>query len=341
MADPRFFTRQGPFTLSQIATLCGGELADGADPGLMIADVGALAEAEPGSVSFFLNPKKYGDALAATRASAVIVHADQAARVPDGIAVILAANPHKAYALTAQAFYPRSATEPGISSRAVVHEDAQLGDNVAIAPGVVIEAGAEIGEGTVIGPNTVVGRNVKIGRDGWIAPQVSLSHCLIGDRVVIHAGARIGQDGFGFAIDLEGHVSLPQLGRVIIQDGVNIGANSCVDRGAGEDTVIGEGTYIDNLVQIGHNCVVGRHCAISGHVGLSGSCVLGDYVAVGGGAGLADHVTIGTGAQIGARSGVMRDVPPGGQVLGLPAMPIKQFFRQVAALNKLAGVKGR
>ncbi len=341
MADPRFFNRQGPFTLGQIASICDGTLAEGTNAEALINDVGALAEAEPGSVSFFLNPKKYGEALSATKADAVIVHADQAARVPDGKAVILADNPHKAYALTAQAFYPRGESAPGISPHAVIDDSATLGEGLTIAPGVVVEAGAEIGDGTVIGANTVVGRNVKIGRDCWFGPQVSLSHCLIGDRVVIHTGARIGQDGFGFAIDLAGHVGLPQLGRVIIQDGVNIGANSCVDRGAGEDTVIGEGSYIDNLVQIGHNCTIGRHCAISGHVGLSGSVVLGDYVAIGGGAGLADHVTIGTGAQVGARAGVMRDVEPGTQVLGIPAMPIRQFFRQVAALNKLAGVKGR
>jgi len=341
VADPRFFNRQGPFTLGQIATICGGSLAEGTNPEVMIDDVGALAEAEPGAISFFLNPKKYADALVGTRASAVIVNADHAGKVPDGKAVILSDNPHKAYALTAQAFYPRAVAEPGISPHAVIHETASLGEGLTIAPGVVIEAGAEIGDGSVLGANMVVGQNVKIGRECWFGPQVSLSHCLIGDRVVIHTGARIGQDGFGFAIDLAGHVSLPQLGRVILQDGVNVGANSCIDRGAGEDTVIGEGSYIDNLVQIGHNCTIGRHCAISGHVGLSGSVVLGDYVAIGGGAGLADHVTIGTGAQVGARAGVMRDVEPGVQVLGIPAMPVRQFFRQVAALNKLAGVKGR
>ena len=209
-------------------------------------------------------------------------------------------------------------------------------EGAIIEAGAVIGAGAEIGSGTVIAPTAVIGKQCRIGRDGFVGPGASVQFALIGDRCVIHGGARIGQDGFGFVPGAKGPERIPQIGRVIIQDDVEIGANTTVDRGAMADTVIGEGTKVDNLVQIAHNVRIGRGCIIAGHCGLSGSSVLGDFVMLGGSVGLADHITIGTGAQIAAGSGLMDDVPPGQRWAGLPAVPIRDHFRQVSILRSLA-----
>jgi UDP-3-O-[3-hydroxymyristoyl] glucosamine N-acyltransferase len=180
----------------------------------------------------------------------------------------------------------------------------------------------------------VIGADVRIGRHCTIGIGASLIHALIGDRVIVHPGARIGQDGFGYVPGPGGHLKVPQVGRVVVQDDVEIGANTTIDRGASRDTVIGEGTKIDNLVQIGHNCIIGRHCIIVGQSGISGSVTLGDYVMLGAKVGIADHVTVGEGAQIGATAGVMNDVPPGARWIGAPARPAKEFFREVAILKR-------
>ena len=182
----------------------------------------------------------------------------------------------------------------------------------------------------MIGPGVTIGRNCVIGAGA------SVLCALIGDRVIIHPGARIGQDGFGYLPSPRGHQKIPQARRVIIQDDVEIGANSTIDRGSTRDTVVGEGTKIDNLVQIAHNVSIGRHCLIAGQVGISGSSQVGDFVMMGGQVGLADHVTVGAGAMLGAQSGYMHDVPAGSRWLGSPALPARDFFRGVAALRRLA-----
>ena len=216
-----------------------------------------------------------------------------------------------------------------------MHPTARLELGVVVDVGARIGPGAEIGHGTIVGPNAVVGGNVRIGRNCAIGAGATILHALVGDRVVIHPGAHIGQDGFGFVPGKLGHLKVPQVGRVIIQDDVEIGASSTVDRGANRDTVIGEGTKIDNLVQIGHNVAIGRHCLVAGQAGISGSCTLGDYVMLGGQVGLADHITIGEGAQLAAKSGVMHDVPPGEQWMGSPAIPVRTFMREVVTLRRL------
>lgn len=339
MADARFFENHGPFTIAQIAAICGGDVARAEDPNAMIGDTSSLTLAKPGDVSFFLNPRKFQKELDATKAAVVILHPDHVDRAPDHVALITASNPHKAYALVVQNFYPPKAEGSGISPAAHIDPTAELEDGVSVAPGVVIEAGVKVGAGTSIGPNSVIRENVQIGRNCRIDALVSISHALIGDKVILHPGVRIGQAGFGFAIDMEGHVMLPQLGRVLVQDRCNFGANSCIDRGAVEDTVIGEGTFLDNLVQIGHNCQVGRHCVMSGQVGISGSVVIEDYCVLGGKAGVANHVRIGLGSQVGGMSGVMSDVPPGSRYLGLPAQDAREFMKQVATLKRLAKKK--
>lgn len=335
MADPRFFDRAGPFRLGELAARIGAELGPGMDSGSEIVDVAPLDRAGPGELTFFDNPK-YAAQLAATKAAFCILAPASAAKAPAGVGLLLSAAPYRSYALAAQAFYPQAAVAGGIQTGAQVHATAMLGPRVAVAPGAVIEAGARIGAGTSIGPNAVIGRNVVIGVDCRIGALSCLSHCEIGDRVTLLPGVKIGQDGFGFAPDPRGHVKVPQLGRVLVGDDCEIGANVTIDRGAGPDTQIGPGCWIDNLVQIGHNVVLGRGCIVVAQSGVAGSTRVGHFVAVGAQAGLAGHLVIGDGAQIAAQSGVMTDVPAGQVWCGAPAVPIKQFFRQVATVKRLA-----
>ena len=199
----------------------------------------------------------------------------------------------------------------------------------------MIEAGARIAAHVRIGANTVVGAGVEIGEGSWIAANVTLTHCVIGQKVRIHTGARVGQDGFGFALDPKGHLPVPQLGRVIIEDFVNIGANTTIDRGAGPDTVIGMGAVLDNLVQIAHNVRVGRGAVIVAQCGISGSTVIDDFAVLGGQVGVAGHLHVGRGARIAAQSGVTKDVPAGEEWVGFPAAPRREYWKDMALLKKL------
>lgn len=340
MADPRFFERAGPFSLGDLATRCGARLADPEQAGRVVVDVAPLDQAGSDQLAF-LDNTKYAAAFAATKAGACIVHEKHAGLAPAGVALLISAKPYLSYARAAQLFYPAARPAAGIHPTAIVEPGAKLGDGVAIAAYVVIGAGAEIGAGTVIGSGTVIGRNVQIGQGCSIAANVTLSHCVIGDRVMLHPGVRIGQDGFGFAPDPSGHVKVPQLGRVLVGDDCEIGANSTIDRGAGPDTVIGPGCWIDNLVQIGHNVILGRGCILVAQAGVAGSTQLGDFVVLAAQSGIAGHLKIGTGARIGGKSGVMTDIPAGESFFGIPATRVKEYFRQVATLRRLAQKKGQ
>ena len=317
MPDKRFFKKTDAKSLDEIADISACELQAGSDGQAFIDDLAPLNTATQGDVSFFDNVK-YKDDLAQTQAKACFIDPDLADLLPEGTIGLFSKSPYKAYALTAQAFYPEE--NP---SESKISPDAHIGENV------------EIGEGTVVEPFAVIQDGVKIGKNCKIGANSSISHALIGDHVSIYPGARIGQDGFGFAIDPAGHVKVPQLGRVIIEDHVEIGANTTIDRGAGPDTIIGQGTWIDNLVQIAHNVKIGKGCVIVAQVGISGSTVLQDYAVLAGQVGIAGHLTIGTGAKIAAQSGVMRDIPAGEEHMGSPSAPIKQHLRQVAALKRL------
>lgn len=335
MADSRFFRSAGPISLGELARIGAAELQEGANPERMFADVAPLDRASPEDVSF-LDNRKYLEAFRNSSAGACVVHPDLAQSAPSDMMLLLSRAPYRSYALIAQAFYPEPPFEPGIAPTATVDETAVIGAGTRVEAGAVIGPHAEIGENCRIGPNAVVGESVVVGQDSIIGANATLSHCIVGARVHIYPGACIGQRGFGFAIDPMGHVKVPQLGRVIIEDDVEIGANTTVDRGAGPDTVIGAGSMIDNLVQIGHNVRLGRGCVIAAQVGMSGSTVLGDLVVMGGQGGIAGHLKIGSGVQIAAQSGILKDIEPGAKVMGTPAKPLKQFFREVAILGRLA-----
>ena len=338
MEHPGFFDRAGPFALSRVAEAVGAEPAGGDHGAILIRDVRPLGDAGAGHLSFIDN-RKYVGQLATTEASACLVAPALADRVPAGTIRLVAKAPYRAFALALGLFYP-DAAHPKAAMTLVgeppVHPTAVIEPGARIEPGAVVGREARVGAGTTIAAGAVIGYRSSIGRGGYIGAGASVTHALVGDRVIIHAGARIGQDGFGFAMGAGGHLKVAQIGRVIIQDDVEIGANSCVDRGALKDTVIGEGTKIDNLVQIGHNVVIGRHCVIVGQTGIAGSAELGDYVVVGGQGGVAGHLKIGAGAQIAGASHAIEDVPAGARYVGTPAKPIREWTREGLALRKLA-----
>ncbi len=336
MEHPGFFERAGPFPLAEIARVTGAALG-AADGARLMSSVRPLIDAQADDVAF-LDNRKYLPDLLKTAAGACFVSPSLADRVPAGTIRLISAVPYRCFALTMQLFYPdamRSKAAAATTQQAI-DPSARLEPGVEIEPGAIIGPQVQIGSGTRVAAGAVIGYRCCIGRGCFIGPQATLTHTLIGDRVIIHAGVRIGQDGFGFAMGPTGHLKVPQIGRVIIQDDVEIGANTAIDRGALKDTIIGEGTKIDNLVQIGHNVVIGRHCVIVGQVGIAGSAELGDFVIMGGQAGLVGHVKVGAGAQIAGGSHAKDDVPAGARVAGTPAKPFKEWGRELAAVSRLA-----
>lgn len=339
--DPRFFPAAGPFTLAQLAEIAGAEIAGDASSDNAFSDVAALDEADANTVSF-LDNKAYADQFRESGAGCCIVASKFAAEAPTGMHCLVTETPYLAYARVAEAFHPGvedsycpSGTEP------LVHPSARIGSGTVIGAGTIVGPDAEIGADCRVGPNAYIGDAVRIGDRCKISPSVSVRFAVLGSDVSLFAGVRIGEPGFGFAVSASGAVTVPQLGRVLIEDHVEVGANSTIDRGAGPDTVVGAGTRIDNLVQIGHNVRIGKGCIIVAQTGIAGSCKIGNGVQLGGQVGIAGHLNIGDGVRIAAQSGVHRDVEAGATIGGTPAVPLRDHFRRVTALARLAGEKGR
>lgn len=334
MPDARFFQRTGPYSLKKLTDVGQCRIADKASQDTLIYDVAPIDQAGEGHITFLNNPK-YVTSLPNSKAKACILTEAQQAHAPENMLLLFSEDPYVSYARIAQLFYPPLLPKPGISKKAILGKKVKIGKKCHIAPGVVIGNGAQIGDYCVIEANSVIGNNVMIGNHCYIHPQVTITHTIIGNHTTIHTGVRIGQDGFGFATEHGQHLSVPQLGRVLIGNHVNIGANTCIDRGAGPDTIISDGCRVDNLVQIGHNVQLGKGCVIVSQVGISGSTKCGDYVVIGGQAGIAGHLQIGSMAKIAAQSGIMQDLAAKEAVGGSPALPLKQWHRQTIALKQL------
>jgi UDP-3-O-[3-hydroxymyristoyl] glucosamine N-acyltransferase len=341
MTEPKFFKAAVTLTLAEIAERTGACLPDGVPRELRITNVAPLDRAGPSDLAFFDNAKYVND-LQSTHAGACLIAERLALRAPAGLVILTVREPYAAFVKVTRALFPDSLRPSslfggeGIAPGVLLHPSARVESGVNLDPGVVVGPRAEIGSGTVVAAGAVIGPDVRIGRDCAIGPNASVVQTLIGDRVIVHAGCRIGQDGFGYVMGPRGHSKTPQVGRVIIQDDVEIGAGTAIDRGAIRDTVIGEGTKIDNLVQIGHNVSIGRHCVIVAQSGISGSVTIEDFVVLGARVGVNNHVTIGEGAQLAATSIVHGDVPPGARWGGTPAKPTKQWFREMMILERLA-----
>lgn len=339
MAKRSFFDRPSGLTIAEIVSLTGAECRDATRLSHLIRDVAPIDHAGPTDLTF-IESNKYLDALATTHAGACLMPARFESRAPNGLIVLRTPEAFQAFVTVHSELYPQSLRPTSlfettdIEQHATIHPTARIENGVIVDPGAVIGPRAEIGAGSIVGPTAVIGPDVLIGRDCVIGAGCSIMHALIGDRVVIHPGCRIGQDGFGYAGAKQ--KKIPQTGRVIIQNNVEIGAGTTIDRGSIRDTTIGEATKIDNLCQIGHNVVIGRHCIVVAQCGLSGSVTLEDFAMLGGSVGLAPHVKIGKGGRVAARSGIMHDVPPGETWGGYPAVPSRQWMRQQATLARLA-----
>lgn len=336
MVDTRFHRFSGPIALGDLLGQLGHQdLVSGlANPHHQVEGVAELDLAGPGDIGLAAQAS-YAEDLRRTSAGVVIVSEALRGAAPANCIVIAVAKPHNVFADILDALYPAStqniiAAQRDDLGEPLVERDVILGANV------VIGAGVEIGRGTVIGANTVIGPGVTIGRNSTIAANCTIDCAHLGNEVVLHSGVRIGTEGFGW-LDLgRSNRKIPQLGRVIVQDRVEIGANSTIDRGALGDTVLGDGTKIDNLVQIGHNCRIGRNCLIAAMSGLSGSTVLGDGVLIGGGVGTSGHLSIGSGSVVHGRAAVTKDWPAGSKLAGAPAQDIRDFWREIAVMRKLS-----
>ena len=339
MTDDRFFQRAGPFQLGEIARRIDAEMCNRSSADFLVCDVAALESAQAGDISIF-SDAKYADAFARTQASVVITNHKLSTHEHNGTWMLMSANPRLAFAQVGHLFYPPPALVEGVQPTLPVHPSARVGTGTQIAQGAEIRANAKIGNNCAIGPNVVIGQGVEIGDDCSVSPNCTITHALVGARVTFGPGDSIGNAGFSFVPSQKGLLRVPQLGRVIIEDDVEFGANCVVDRGAIGDTVIGRGCRFDGLIHVGHNVRMGQFCIVVAQAGIAGSTTIGSGVMIGGQAGISDHLKIGAGAKLAARAGVTRDVEPGETVGGYPAQPITQWHRQVAWLKKMTGRKG-
>jgi UDP-3-O-[3-hydroxymyristoyl] glucosamine N-acyltransferase len=323
------------FTVYELAALVGGQFASEPAASTRIRGAAAIADAGEGDVTFFGNAK-YLPQLKASRAAAALVPLDFSESIPP--IAIRVENPSLAFARLLERFAPAPVVfAPGIHPSAVIAPGAVVGENVSIQPFVVIEEGARVGANSIIGAHSYVGHEAVIGPDCQLAPRVTVgARCIVGSRVIIHSGAVLGSDGFGFEFSQGRHVKIPQTGTVQIDDDVEIGANVAIDRARFGRTWIGEGTKIDNLVQIAHNVVIGKHCLLVSQAGVSGSTRLGNYVTLAGQVGVVGHIEIGDQAIVAAQSGVSKSIGPKEVVFGSPALPMREAKERLAYLGRLS-----
>lgn len=335
MIDPRFHKCTGPYRLSDLLATAGhGGLTITGEPDQLVEGASDLSDAGATSISFAAS-RSYAEQLGQSGAGVVLVTADLTEAVASGATSVVCDDPYSVFIDVLNVLYPDDSAAV-LRASAATEPAPLIEPGVVIGPGVAIGPGAEIGAGTVIGPNACIGAGVAIGRNSIIGANVVIECAYLGNEVVLQPGVVIGAEGFGFQLRADRHRKIPQLGRVIIQDRVELGANTTVDRGTLGDTVIGEGSKIDNLVQIGHNCRIGRNCVISGMCGLSGSTILEDGVVMGGNVGSAGHLRIGANSRILARSGITHSFPPGSNIAGAPAQDVRMWKREVAAIRRLA-----
>lgn len=335
--DSRFFKKSAPLSLEYIVTSSKAKYIParkGQGKIVELTGIAPLQSATQNEVSF-LDNKKYIDLLSQTEAGLIIVSPAFTDKIPEHSHALVTSNPYLEWARIASLFYPKNPVCPGIHSTACIDSSAQIDEGVEIQEFVVIKANVKIGKGSIIGTHAVIEQGVEIGENCRIGSHVSLSHAILGQRVTLYPGARIGQDGFGFAVSERGFLSVPQIGKVLLKDDVEIGSNSTIDRGSVKDTIIGEGSRIDNLVQIGHNVQMGKCCIVVAQAGISGSTQLDDFVTIAAQAGLIGHIHIGERVRIGAQCGVMSDIEAKSDVIGSPAMPFREFFKNVAFLRRL------
>ena len=329
--DKNLFREPIPCSISELASLSNCEIHGSA--GLVVEGVCTIENAKPTDITFLSN-NKYAKHLKSSNAGACILSQEHIAEAPGGMTLLISDNPYYSYAQIVEKLYPNPKWQERIEPSAIIADDARIGKGCYIGHNVVIEQGVEIGENCYIGHNTTIACNVKLGAQTSIHNNVTLCYCVIGNRCVIKSGARIGQEGFGFAPGKAGVRKVQQVGQVILADDVEIGANTCVDRGAIDNTVIGMGTKIDNLVQIGHNVQIGMYCFVAGHTGIAGSTIIGNQVKVGGQSGFARHLKVGDNVSIAGQAGVFGDIEPNQIVGGTPAVPISQWHRQNIYLKK-------
>ena len=338
MADPVFFKVTEGITVGRIAEAVGARLVDPSQADQPILGAAQPSDAGPGAL-IFIDGQRNASRLAGSHATAVLCRPEHVGLVPPGAVALECAQPQAAFVAAIRLLYPDAILpaaitgQIGIAASAIISPEARLEANVTVEAGAVIGARAEIGAGTIIGPNAVIGPDCRIGRDCRVGAGATIQHALIGNRVIMHPGVRLGQDGFGYIGTRNGPEKVLQLGRVVLQDDVELGANSTIDRGALSDTIVGEKTKIDNLVQIAHNVRIGRGCVIAGQCGISGSVTLGDFVMLGGRVGIADHISVGDRVQVAASSGLMYDIPAGERWAGMPAQPMRDFFRELSAIR--------
>ena len=334
MADPKFFQKSKEFTLEQISKIAKIRLPKNIDSKKIIDDIAPLDTADNNKISF-LDNKNYINQFKASKAGACFFKKDFLDIAPKKMIPLISDNPYHSFALIANAFYPLKNEVLGKNSNNYIDSTVKYDNSVKISFGAVISKNVTIGSNSFIGANTVIMQGVTIGKNTIIGSNCTIAYSIIGSNVKIHNGVKIGQDGFGFAQNNNLHLKVPQLGRVLIEDDVEIGSNSTIDRGASNDTKIGHGSKLDNLVQIAHNVILGKNCILVAQCGIAGSTILGNNVIVGGQVGIAGHLNIGNNVKIAGKSGVMKDIKDNSIVAGIPSVHVTDWHRQTIILKKL------